>query len=98
MYSQLSWLTGQAGLGPPERGGDHAGFHQLQTFEEAGDLLGSTHDVLVAGFVCRTFRLEMLLSGLGAIVDHDVAAGGYGIHQPLYDRTRLVGVGDVAED
>jgi hypothetical protein len=38
------------------------------------------------------------LVGVGAIVDHQVAAGRHGVYEPVHDRVGLVGVRDVAED
>src|SRR6266545_5033797 len=55
-----------AGLGPPFQGGDDAGFHQLETVEEASDPLGAAEVVgRLGGLVPDACGLHHLRAGVG---------------------------------
>jgi hypothetical protein len=87
------------GLGPPVRQLYYSGFHKFQAVEESGDLLRAAEMVwVVGGLVIVPYGLVERLAGVDTVVEGEVAAGRHGIQQPLDDRLRAVGVGDLAQD
>ena len=57
----LGLEAGRAGLGTPSWGGDDAGFHEVETVEEAGDPLGAAEVVgRVGGLVPDACGLDDL--------------------------------------
>lgn len=77
----------------------HAGLHQFEALEKAGDLLWAAQVVgNGAAFVVTPLGLHARRVGVGGVVGQQVTARGQGFQQPVYDRPRPFVAVDVTKD